>query len=135
MWRNLKFFEEHECGDVFSVLNDYLENLLSDHKELRKSINTQKIKLEEINKLIENDILFPFEDLVLQNDISKNLLREYKITNFKLIEINSIMNKYILDYKKSSIKFFKRVLVFNIEKENYNNCKILQKVIDLLSVS
>lgn len=133
MWSNLKFFEDNECGDVFFVLNDYLENLLQIHDTLKAEINVQRTKVENINAILNTGVKIPMDELIMSNDYSNTLLRQYKLVKYKILEVNGVMNKYILDYKKSALKFFKRVLAFYVEKEEYAYCKTLQNVIDLLA--
>ncbi len=133
MWSNLKFFEDNNCGDVFFVLNDYLENLLLIHNNLRAEINNQKDKVSHINTLLNAGVKVPMDDLIISNDYSNALLRHYKIVKYKILEVNGVMNKNISEYKKSALKFFKRVLAFYVEKEEYAHCKTLQNVLDLIS--
>ncbi len=132
-WNNLKFFEDNNCGDVFFVLNDYLENLILIHNNLKISIKSQREKLDNINNLLNSGIKIPIDELVLCNDTANALLKDYNIVKYNILEVNSIMNTFILDYKKLSLNFFKKVLAFYVEKEEYSNCKTLQNVIDLLS--
>ncbi len=133
MWSNLKYLEDNNCGEVFIVLNNYLENLVSIHTELKLEIDKQKIKVRKINLLLDKGEDLSIDDLILSNDYSLKLLRQYKLVKYKLLEVNGVMNKYILDYKQSALKFFNRVLNYYIEKEEYINCKIIQNVINLLS--
>lgn len=133
MWRNLKLFEENDCGDIYLLLDDYLKILTESHNKLKDEIKLQQIKLLDINNSLEKNIIVPYDDLVSANQNSQDLLKQYKISEYRIYEINAIMSKYILDYKISSKKFFNRVLDFYVEKENYEYCKLLQKIINLLS--
>jgi hypothetical protein len=132
MWRNLKFFEDNKCGDIFTLLNEYLENLITLNNELKKDIAIHRKKVIQINALLEKGIEPPIEDLIINNSESVGLLKKQKLIKYKILEVNSVMNKYILDDKRHSLKFFKRVLTFYIEREDYKNCRIIQNVIDLL---
>ena len=132
MLNNFKFFEENKCGDVFSLIDEYLESLKNIYYALREDINTQRIKLNTINQLLNNNVEIPFSELVSSNEYSNTLLRKYKTINYKITEVDNIMNNSIVDNKKNSLKFFKRVLVYYVEKEEYSKCKTLQNVIDLL---
>ncbi len=132
MWRNFKFFEDNKCGNVFTLLNEYLENLILLNDEIRKDIATHREKVTQINILLEKGLDPPIEDLIINNNESTALLKKQKILKYKILEVNTVMSKYLLDDKRQSLKFFKRVLTFYIEKENYKNCRIIQNVIDLL---
>lgn len=129
MERNFKLFEDNNCGDIFSILNEYLENLKIDNIELRKKINNQKELLSNINIEIPK---YTIEFLNKCNIETNIMIRKNKIISLKISQINNVMNGFILDNPKYSIKFFKRVIKYFSDLEKYEYCGLINKVIKLL---
>ena len=95
-------------------------------------ITELKENIFSINKKLENNIHVPIDVLIMNNEKSTKLLRNYNFTKTRILEINTVMNNDLINNKNISKRFFKRVLRYFINKEKYEYCNILNKLIILL---
>ena len=132
MDNNLKFLTDNNCVEIYSILDLYLEFLLSEQKIINTEIFILKENIFSINKKLENNIHVPIDVLIMNNEKSTKLLRNYNFTKTRILEINTVMNNDLINNKNISKRFFKRVLRYFIHKEKYEYCNILNKIIILL---
>src|SRR6478735_6276926 len=95
MWRNLKLFEDNHCGNVFNLLNEYLNDLNLKQDNYISLLKEALIKLNKINK---NDINPEnFFSLLEEEKEYVNLFKNYKLNSTKIQILNNVMSNYILD--------------------------------------
>ena len=130
---NSNFLEKNGFMKIFTILDDYLSELIILRNNIIQEINTQKEILIEINdKILKNEIVL-IDDLIFNNDKSSILLRKYNFINGCIRQINNIFQESIEINKNMTNKLFKRILIFYSKKEEYEFCVVIQKFIELLS--
>lgn len=124
MLKNIQFFEDNKCGDVFGFLDQYLNYL-------KTKLNILKNELFNLNLIIHSPII----DL----DIIKKIETKYqkiekKINKIKsdIVELKTIMSDFILTQKDNAIILFSKILKFFTKKEEYEKCFYIKKIISLL---
>ena len=130
MWRNLKLFEDNHCGNVFNLLNEYLNDLNLKQDNYISLLKEALIKLNKINK---NDINPEnFFSLLEEEKEYVNLFKNYKLNSTKIQILNNVMSNYILDDVNKSKFLFENISDYFISKEEYEKCTIIKKVLNLL---
>ena len=123
IYNKLHLSEDHNYG-IKKVINDY-ENIVyiplhfffTDNynislplNNLRDSIINMEITLKNINDVINNDCLYK------KFSIQKNMINDYNINSWLIMDYIVINEKYITDYDKKTKEKYNKLLTKNVKQ-------------------